>query len=208
MQDESYTFHPESSDSFTRLIVQRSEQPLTSCYQCRRCAAGCPVGEATGYLTPDRLIRLVILGDREKALNNHLVWQCLSCYTCGTRCPNHIHTSRVTESLKQIVREQGITPLHPRVVYFHGAFVQTSLFWGRMNELALMFGYERRNLLYLFKQRRWKEMLGEVKNQASFALGLFRLKRLHFGWTYSRGRKELKRLAGQREAGRGQRSNG
>ena len=36
-------------------VQKRSGQNLQACYQCRRCAAGCPVGEETG-VTPDRLI--------------------------------------------------------------------------------------------------------------------------------------------------------
>jgi heterodisulfide reductase subunit C len=63
------------------------------------------VGEETGYVTPDRLIRMILLGDREKALSDGLVWKCVSCYTCGTRCPNEIQTARITETLKQMSRK-------------------------------------------------------------------------------------------------------
>jgi heterodisulfide reductase subunit C len=79
--------------SLAEEVVRRSGQNIMACYQCRRCAAGCPVGDETG-ITPDRLIRLIILGDRDAALQNKLVWQCVSCYTCGTRCPNEIQTAR------------------------------------------------------------------------------------------------------------------
>ncbi len=86
-------------------VMERSKQNILACYQCGRCAAGCPVGEETGYVTPNRLIRMIILGDRENALNNELVWKCVSCYTCGTRCPNDIQTARITETLKKISKE-------------------------------------------------------------------------------------------------------
>lgn len=210
MKDETHHISLGSARDMTSEIMRRSEQPITSCYQCRRCAAGCPVGEATGYLTPDRLIRLVILGDRENALNNSLVWRCVSCYTCGTRCPNNIHTSRLTETLKQIAHEERIQPLHPKVDFFHRAFVKSSLFWGRMNEMAFMAAYEMKNIFLQLKQKNWSEIRRELVRQAKFGLSLFRLKRLHFGWTTSGGRKELKRLAAkssQRDsAGRNHRS--
>ena len=61
-----------ASKPFLDEVSKRSGQNLQACYQCRRCAAGCPVGEETG-VTPDRLIRLIVMGDREEALNNLLV---------------------------------------------------------------------------------------------------------------------------------------
>jgi heterodisulfide reductase subunit C len=204
MNDSVQRIRFETAQEITSEVMRRSEQPITACYQCRRCAAGCPVGEATGYVTPDRLIRLVILGDRENALNNPLVWRCVSCYTCGTRCPNNIHTSRLTETLKQMALEERVEPLHPKVAFFHHAFVKSSLFMGRMNELALMAAYETKNLLLELKRKNWSEIRRELGRQIKFGLSLFRLKRLHFGWTASGGRKELKRLAaksGKRPSG-------
>jgi heterodisulfide reductase subunit C len=194
---ERASFHVfgDAARDLTAEIAERSEQPLTSCYQCRRCAAGCPVGEATGYLTPDRLIRMVLLGDRDTALQNDLVWRCLSCYTCGTRCPNGIHTSRVTETLKQMAREERLEPLHPKTEHFHRSFVRTSLFWGRLNEVGLMAAYQARVLWSCLKRRDFGEMRGEISSQTRFGLSLLRLGRLHPGWTVSRGRGELGRLA-------------
>jgi heterodisulfide reductase subunit C len=71
-------FKPEIANPLVQEVMERSGQPLMACYQCRRCAAGCPVGEETGYITPDRLIRIINLGDREKALSNALVWLTIS----------------------------------------------------------------------------------------------------------------------------------
>ena len=70
------------------------------------------MGDEAG-VTPDRLIRMIVMGDRSAALQNRLVWKCLSCYTCGTRCPNEIHTARVTETLKKMAKEEHLAPLVP-----------------------------------------------------------------------------------------------
>ena len=51
-----------SGNAFAAAIEKISGQKLLACYQCRRCAAGCPVGEESG-VTPDRLIRMLLLGD-------------------------------------------------------------------------------------------------------------------------------------------------
>ncbi len=117
-------------------IMERSGQNIQACYQCRRCAAGCPVGEETG-VTPDRLIRMILVGDREAALNNLLVWKCVACYTCGTRCPNNIQTARITETLKQMGKKVHAEPLLPRVADFHSSFMTSTKHFGRVNEIEV-----------------------------------------------------------------------
>ena len=115
-------FDPELSRPLVEEVMERSGQNLLACYQCRRCAAGCPVGDETG-VTPDRLIRMVLLGERDEAVNNLLVWKCVACYTCGTRCPNNIQTARITETLKQMSKEAHLEPLSPTWPHFHDAFM-------------------------------------------------------------------------------------
>jgi heterodisulfide reductase subunit C len=90
MGSEPFEYNPQAADVFTREVMARSGQNLTACYQCKRCASGCPVAEDTGMVTPNRLIRMVVLGDIENSLTNKLTWKCLFCHTCGTRCPNNI----------------------------------------------------------------------------------------------------------------------
>jgi heterodisulfide reductase subunit C len=114
-----------STTTLAREVAERSGQNLLACYQCRRCAAGCPVGKESG-VTPDRLIRMLLLGDEQGAIDNLLVWKCLACYTCGTRCPNNIQTARITEVLKQISKKEHHAPLLPKVAAFHGAFVKAA----------------------------------------------------------------------------------
>src|SRR5512135_453492 len=141
MSSQILNLDTEVAGSLAREVAERSGQNLSACYQCRRCAAGCPVGDATG-VTPDRLIRMVLLGDREEALNNRLVWQCVACYTCGTRCPNNIHTARITEALKQMIKESHAEPLIPKIADFHGAFVTSTSHFGRVNEMEFMGIYQ------------------------------------------------------------------
>ena len=62
MTASALEFKPESANSLMKEVMERSGQNLTACYQCRRCAAGCPVGEETGFVTPDLLIRMVAFG--------------------------------------------------------------------------------------------------------------------------------------------------
>ncbi|MBF0506081.1 MAG: 4Fe-4S dicluster domain-containing protein, partial [Nitrospirae bacterium] len=175
-------------------VMERSGQNLNACYQCRRCAAGCPVGDVTG-VTPDRLIRMIVLGDREGAMNNLLVWQCVACYTCGTRCPNSIHTARITEALKQMVKEAHMKPLTPKVANFHSSFLTSASHFGRLNELEFMGMYEIKNAKdELRGGGGLKAVIEELKTQARLGKQMMKLKRMHFGMDKVKGMSEVKRL--------------
>jgi len=188
-------YKPETVGSLVNEISERSGQNLSACYQCRRCAAGCPVAEETGYLTPDRLIRSIMLGDRDQALSNELVWRCVSCYTCGTRCPNGIQSARITETLKKISKEEHREPLRYKVAHFHDSFVKSGVRWGRVNEVGFMGSYEMKNALRNATRLEFKDIYDELVYQSRFAMAMMKLKRMHFGFLSAKGRDEIKRLA-------------
>lgn len=168
-----------NSNTFAWEVASRSSQNITACYQCRKCAAGCPVAETTG-ITPDQLIRSIILNDRQKALENSLVWQCVSCYTCGTRCPNKIHVGRVTETLKKIASEEKIKPLQHTVKNFHEAFCNSVKHTGRMNEWEFIGLYEIKNSLHYLMHMHLGSLRREYQNQMFLGLKMVRKKRMHF----------------------------
>ncbi len=194
MSEPALDFNPGPSNSFLAEVAARSGQVLSACYQCRRCAAGCSVGDETENLTPNILIRMVVLGDREGALNNALVWKCVSCYTCGTRCPNDIQTARITETLKKMGKAEHLEPLEPQIADFHDAFVKSGLRWGRVNEMEFMGAYEMKFALRKIKSMAFGEIFDELKSQARLGMGMTRRKRMHFGFQTAKGRKELKAL--------------
>lgn len=194
METSILEYKPQSAQALVQEVMEKSGQNLASCYQCRRCAAGCPVGDETGYVTPDRLIRMIVMGSREAALNNLLVWKCVSCYTCGTRCPNEIQTGRITETLKQMAKEEDMEVLQHRVKHFHDAFVSSALRWGRVNEFEFMGIYEIKNSLRDLRRGDIKSVTKEFLAQAKFAMTMMKKRRMHFGIQVSGGRKEFGRL--------------
>jgi len=200
-QNDIFLFKPRQAHEFTNAVMKRSGQPLTACYQCRRCAAGCPVNQETNGVTPNILIRMVLLGDENNAFSNDLLWKCLSCNTCGTRCPNNINTGRIVESLKKMTKEAGVKPLIPQVMHFHTSCYNDSLRWGRVSEMGLMGEYEIRNMVGNIKQKRFKAIFDEISYQAKFAYRMLKLHRLHLYFHTSRGRIEIKRLL-RRSAGK------
>jgi heterodisulfide reductase subunit C2 len=188
-------YKPDTVNALVKEVSERSGQNLSACYQCRRCAAGCPVAEETGYVTPDRLVRTILLGDREKALANELVWRCVSCYTCGTRCPNDIQTARITETLKKMSKAEHQEPLRYKVAHFHDSFIKAGLRWGRVNEVEFMGSYEMKNSWRNATRFKFKDIYDELMYQTKFALTMMKLKRMHFGFLSAKGRDEVKRLA-------------
>jgi len=189
MSTSTLKYSAETSHDLLKEVMDRSGQNLMSCYQCRRCAAGCPVGEESG-VTPDRLVRLVLLGEKENAFNNLLIWKCVACYTCGTRCPNSIQTSRINETLKQMAKEAHFEPNILRVATFHSSFVKSISHFGRSNELEFMALYEIEN----FKKGGLTAVKEDIKNTSKLGRAMLTKKRMHFKLDRTKGKSEIKRL--------------
>jgi heterodisulfide reductase subunit C len=187
------TYNATASQPLVEEVMKRSGQNIQACYQCRRCAAGCPVGEETG-VTPDRLIRMILVGDREAALNNLLVWKCVACYTCGTRCPNNIQTARITETLKQLGKKANVKPLLPRVADFHSSFMMSTKHFGRFNEIEGMAIYETKTAFKEVLQGKLKGVIDEMLGQAKLGADMSKKKRMHFGFERIKNLSEVKAL--------------
>jgi heterodisulfide reductase subunit C2 len=187
-------FRPDQARSLAGEVMARSGQNLNACYQCRRCASGCPVGEEADYVTPDRLIRMIVLGKREAALGNPLVWKCVSCFTCGTRCPNNIMTARIVDTLKKMAKEAHVPPLSPRVAAFHDSFVAAAKRRGRLNELEFMGRYVVKNTLGGLAKLKFREIIEEHKSHAGLGLGMLRKGRMHLRIQKIKGKQEFRRL--------------
>ena len=193
MPSSSLTYEAAMSRPLLEELMKRSGQNLPACYQCRRCAAGCPVGEETG-VTPDQLIRMALLGDTDAALSNLLVGKCVACYTCGTRCPNAIQTARIVETLKQMAKERGVESTDPRIADFHEAFMAATRHFGRFNEIEGMAMYEAKVVAKDIIRGRFKTILADLLSQARLGAALIRKRRMHFGIEKVKGQAEVKAL--------------
>jgi len=138
---------------------------------------------------------MIIFGEREEVLNNLLVWKCVACYTCGTRCPNNIQTARINETLKQISKEGHIEPLLPKVAAFHDAFLKSTSHFGRVNELEFMGLYEMQNAKRALKHGGgWKAVAGQMRGYAKLGISMIKKKRMHFRLSRIKRLSEIKRL--------------
>lgn len=122
---------------FVNQINDLSEQTIQLCYHCHKCTAGCLVADEMSY-GPDRILRMVQLGQRIPLLTSHDIWICASCETCGTRCPNGIDISRVMDALRQTAVAEGAAIAEPDALKFHRLFLSLLRRMGRMHEATLL----------------------------------------------------------------------
>lgn len=136
----------ERDRNFAREVEERSGQNIRLCFQCQKCFAGCPVLEYGDY-TPNGIIRLVQYGEKEKVLSSKAVWFCVSCMTCGARCPNEIDMSAVMDTLREMSIEAGLAhEADRRVVVLHEEFIRSIKMWGRIHEVSFFVPYMLRSM--------------------------------------------------------------
>ena len=115
--------------------------PLQACYHCRKCTAGCPMTKHMEY-NPNKVIKMIQNGQRDKVLNSSTIWICLSCETCITRCPNKVDIARMMDVLRQMAIETGVGAHEKNVLKFHEAFLASMKRSGRVNEMIMTVHYK------------------------------------------------------------------
>jgi heterodisulfide reductase subunit C len=137
--------------AFATEIQQRSGQNLQLCYQCVKCSVGCPTAQYMDH-NPNALIRLIQYGQREIVLGSHAIWLCVSCWTCGTRCPNEIDMGVIMDTLREMALESG-NVADRNIVLLHQEFVESIRRMGRVHEASML-------ALYKLKSRDFMTDLG------------------------------------------------
>ena len=84
---------------------------LTRCFACGTCTAGCPVREIDERYNPRKIIRMVILGMKERVLKSDFIWMCSTCYSCEERCPQDVRLTDVMNAVKNLAVREG--HMHP-----------------------------------------------------------------------------------------------
>lgn len=127
------------------------------CYQCGRCAAGCPQNVAGEMdVSPTRLMHLLQLEAAlpeqaeeyaRRALTAETPWLCAGCQACTTRCPQGVDIAGAMDVLRQegLRRRQTATTRRVRDIQaLHRTFLAGALRHGRIHELSLVIAYKLR----------------------------------------------------------------
>ena len=121
------------NSQFADEIKRRSGEDVNLCYQCRKCASGCPNRERMDK-TPTELMRNIQLGLADEAMKGNTVWYCLSCQTCSARCPQDIDIAHVVDTVRIIVQEKGIKADTKNMKIFNRIWMICLRFMGRAYE--------------------------------------------------------------------------
>jgi len=133
----------ETAGDFAAEVEALSGANLARCLQCAKCTSGCPVA-GRNDIRPHELVRLVQLGMADEVLSCQSIWQCVSCQTCITRCPQNVDIAALTDALRRLSRAQGKVARGTTVPTFNDIFLKTIRKRGRMYEMGLMTAYKLR----------------------------------------------------------------
>ena len=120
--------------------------PLQALLSLSQMHGGLSHGAAHMEYNPNKVIKMIQNGQREKVLNSSTIWLCLSCETCITRCPNQVDIARMMDVLRQMAIEEGIGAREKNVLKFHEAFLAGIQRGGRINEPMMMAQYKLKSL--------------------------------------------------------------
>jgi len=135
-------------NSFMRIIIQSKDvrgpflakvgelsgQNIYACYQCGKCAAGCPSISEMDIL-PSQIPRLVQLGQEEEVLRSKTIWLCASCFTCETRCPKGVDLAKIMEALRVMVLRKNVDQVSPLEI--------PRSILGELPQIALVSGFRK-----------------------------------------------------------------
>jgi heterodisulfide reductase subunit C2 len=123
------------------LVEKRAGVKLDACFQCKKCTIGCPVADQS-VSAPAEIIRRLQLGAGEELLKTELIWNCLCCETCYSRCPNQINFPAVIDALKALAVEKGVANPKGNAPLFNKMFLSTVKYCGRSYDLAAIALYK------------------------------------------------------------------
>lgn len=135
---------------------------IHQCYQCGKCSAGCPVAPEMDIL-PHQMVRMAVLGNVDKIVSSNSIWLCLTCHTCGARCPNGIDVPALLDPIRHQVLQRKISTQQSQVATFHESFMKTIRSFGRVHELSLIGRYKMKTKTFFDDMKLGMEMFKKGK---------------------------------------------
>ena len=124
-------------DSFAQKIAELSGENVFLCYQCKKCASGCP-SRMFMDSTPTELMRYAQLGMVDEAMKKNTIWYCVSCQTCSTRCPQDIDIAHVIDTIRIIGQQQKVKAENNKLPLFNRLWMIMIKYMGRAYEAGLV----------------------------------------------------------------------
>lgn len=93
------------------VAAQPGGEHIMRCFQCGSCTACCTVREVADKYNPRKIIRMILLGMRDKVLSSDFIWLCAICHNCVEHCPQDVRFSEVMDAIGNIAVREGY--VHP-----------------------------------------------------------------------------------------------
>ena len=101
----TYPIHPDPE--MKRRIENTVRAESHMCWTCGSCDFECPVNRATGFLRPQKIVRMATLGLMDELQHLPEVWYCLTCRRCNSVCPNQVKPAMLIEYTRRQAIESG-----------------------------------------------------------------------------------------------------
>jgi heterodisulfide reductase subunit C2 len=121
---------------FRHQIETLSGQNTNLCFQCSKCACGCPLVEEMD-LNPAQVMHSIRLGREEAVLNSQAIWLCISCETCAARCPQGVHPAAAMNAARVLARRQGLKPAVREISIYYKGFVDNMRLNGMIHDASV-----------------------------------------------------------------------
>jgi len=122
---------------FSSLLQDTGKVNINSCYQCFTCTLSCPVTFRMDFL-PHQVVKMVQLGKKSEVLQCSTIWQCVSCETCLSRCPNGIDIPRLMDELRYLSIKERTVSKKEKSPVFNRIFLEGIKQNGIQYELGMM----------------------------------------------------------------------
>ena len=121
---------------FIKKVEALSGSSVRRCFQCGKCSAGCPMRSFMDH-PPNRIVRLIQLGQWERVLAGRSIWYCASCETCSTRCPNKVDLAAIMDALRKLSWDADGPSKESYVQLANRLFINNIKQYGRQYEMRL-----------------------------------------------------------------------
>lgn len=99
-------------DFFEELPRVEDAETVIACFQCSACVADCPAAARSPRFNPRDIMLKVLLGlEDELIVEDSVMWDCTTCYTCMERCPQGVLPIGVITA-RHYQNEQAMTMIH------------------------------------------------------------------------------------------------
>ena len=96
-------------------------------------------------------------------MGSRFIWECTSCHTCVTRCPQKVDIPAMNDALRALSLREGVAVAGTAVPTFNAAFLESVRKRGRVHELSLMATFKVRTRRFLEDVDKAPTMLAKGK---------------------------------------------